>query len=124
MDQAARVLFESVDLIRQDMYGLRGRVDVMEGYYGRGFRDLDTRIRSQGRGVTGLYGRVEEVERTLWVARDSTRTHWQRTTTLESMLAAEMRYGRESRRRIEELEATQLELIAGIHRLRRERDQV
>ncbi|PWA53717.1 hypothetical protein CTI12_AA330040 [Artemisia annua] len=77
-----------------------------------GLRDLDARILSQARGVTGLYGRVDEMDRTLWTARDSARTHWQRTTALESMLAAEMRYARETRRRIEELEATQHEIIA------------
>ncbi|PWA51870.1 hypothetical protein CTI12_AA458700 [Artemisia annua] len=116
--RAAGVLLESVALIRQDVYGLRARVDGMGGNFGRELRDLDARIRSQGRGVTGLHGRVEDMDRTLWIARDSARTHWQRTTTLESMMAAEMRYARESRRRIEELEATQHEIIASIERLR------
>ncbi|PWA45253.1 hypothetical protein CTI12_AA519300 [Artemisia annua] len=77
--------------------------------------NLDSRIRYARREHGHTHGRVEDLERTLWMARDTSRNQGQKISALETMLANQMNMCQEH---FSNMEAAQLELEKEVRYLR------
>ncbi|PWA45947.1 hypothetical protein CTI12_AA407220 [Artemisia annua] len=81
--------------------------------------NLDSRIRYARREHGHTHGRVEDIERTLWMARDTARTQGQNISALETMLANQMNM---CQKRFSNMEFAQLELEKEVRYLRQRRN--
>ena len=123
MDRAASVLFEDAIADRRERADLRARFDGLARTHSRELWELESRFHGMGRGQARFHGRLTDTERDLEVAQFTIQAQGQRIISLESMLGAQLMINQEYRGRFEQLEATQKELVAGMERLRLERDR-
>ncbi|PWA94614.1 hypothetical protein CTI12_AA058670 [Artemisia annua] len=112
-------LFKRADAERRTMIELGMTVGEIKDKTNQELGNLDLRIRYARREHGHTHGRVEDIERTLWMARDTARTQGQKISTLETMLANQMNMCQE---RFSNMEAAQLELEKEVRYLRQRRN--
>ena len=121
MDRGACVLFEDAIADRRERADLLARVEWLDRTHSQELWELGNRFRGLGRGQARAHNRMRGTERALEVTRDTIQAYGRRIASLESMLGAQLMINRENSRRLEQFEATQAELVAGMERLRLER---
>ncbi|PWA40506.1 hypothetical protein CTI12_AA556290 [Artemisia annua] len=99
-DRNLDTLFQRADAERRAVGEIKDKTNQELG-------NLDSRIRYARKEHGHTHGRVEDIERTLWMARDTARTQGQKISALETMLANQMNMCQE---RFSNMEFAQLEL--------------
>ncbi|PWA65120.1 hypothetical protein CTI12_AA338250 [Artemisia annua] len=118
-DRNLDTLFKRADAERRAVFDLGMKVGEIKDKTNQELGNLDSRIRHARREHGHTHGRVEDIERTLWMARDTARTQGQKISALETMLANQMNMCQE---RFSNMEATQLELEKEVRYLRQRRN--
>ncbi|PWA13730.1 hypothetical protein CTI12_AA631030 [Artemisia annua] len=114
-DRNLDTLFQRADAERRAVFDLGMKVGEIKDKTNQELGNLDSRIRYARREHGHTHGRVEDIERTLWMARDTARTQGQKISALETMLANQMNMCQE---RFSNMEAAQLELEKEVRYLR------
>lgn len=121
MDRAACVLFEDAIADRRERSDLMARFEWLDRTHSQELWELGSRFCALGRGQARAHNRLRGTERALEITRDTVQAQGQRIASLESMLGVQLMINRENSRRLEQLESTQAELVAGMEQLRLER---
>ncbi|PWA90553.1 hypothetical protein CTI12_AA045930 [Artemisia annua] len=119
-DRNLDTLFQRADAERRAVFDLGMKVGEIKDKTNQELGNLDSRIRYARREHGHTHGRVEDIERTLWMARDTARTQGQKISALEIMLANQMNMCQE---RFSNMEFAQLELEKEVRYLRQRRNQ-
>ncbi|PWA61708.1 hypothetical protein CTI12_AA370190 [Artemisia annua] len=106
-DRNLDTLFQRADAERRAVFDLGMKVGEIKDKTNHELGNLDSRIRYARREHDHTHGRVEDIERTLWMARDTARTQGQKISALETMLANQMNM---CQKRFSNMEFAQLEL--------------
>ncbi|PWA85019.1 hypothetical protein CTI12_AA153780 [Artemisia annua] len=114
-DRNLDTLFKRADAERRAVFDLGMKVGEIKDNTNQELGNLDSRIRYARREHGHTHGRVEDIERTLWMARDTARNQGQKISALETMLANQMNMCQE---RFSNMEAAQLELEKEVRYLR------
>lgn len=112
-------MFKRADAERRAICELGIKINEIKDNTDQELGSLDSRVRSARREHGHTHGRIEDIERTLWMARDTARNQSQRIAALETMLANQMNMCQE---RFSNIEAAQLELEKEIRYLRQRRN--
>ncbi|PWA46770.1 hypothetical protein CTI12_AA505340 [Artemisia annua] len=112
-------LFKRSDAERRAIFDLGMTVEKIKDKSNQELGNLDSRIRYSRKEYGHTHERVEDVERTLWMARDTARNQGQKISALETMLANQMSI---CQRRFSDMETAQLELEKEIRYLRKRRN--
>ncbi|PWA41721.1 hypothetical protein CTI12_AA551330 [Artemisia annua] len=118
-DRNLDTLFKRAEDERRIMFELGINVGKIKDKSNQELGNLDSRIRYARREHGHTHGRVEDIERTLWMARDTARTQAQKISALETMLANQMNMCQE---RFSNMEAAQLELEKEVRYLHQRRN--
>ena len=114
-DRNLEALFKRADAERRTICELGIKINEIKDNTNQELGSLDSRVRSARREHGHTHGRIEDIERTLWMARETARSQGQKIAALESMLANQMNMCQE---RFSNMEAAQLELEKEIRYLR------
>ncbi|PWA41829.1 hypothetical protein CTI12_AA476960 [Artemisia annua] len=109
------MLFKRADAERRTMIELGMTIGEIKDKTNQELGNLDSRIRYARREHGHTHGIVEDIERTIWMARDTSRNQGQKISALETMLANQMNMCQE---RFSNMEAAQLELEKEVRYLR------
>ncbi|PWA57525.1 hypothetical protein CTI12_AA409330 [Artemisia annua] len=109
----------TADAERRAVFDLGMKVGEIKDKTNQELGNLDSRIRYARREHGHTHGRVEDIERTLWMARDTARNQGQNISALETMLANQMNMCQE---RFSNMEFAQLELEKEVRYLRQRRN--
>ncbi|PWA97783.1 hypothetical protein CTI12_AA026050 [Artemisia annua] len=118
-DRNLDTLFKRSEDERRIMFDLKINVGEIKDKSNKEIGNLDARFRYAKREHDHTHGRVEDIKRTLWMARDAARTEGQRISALETMLANQMKMCQEH---FSNLEAAQLEFKKEVRYLRQRRN--
>ncbi|PWA81563.1 hypothetical protein CTI12_AA186410 [Artemisia annua] len=118
-DRNLDTLFQRADAERRAVFDLGMKVGEIKDKTNQELGNLDSRIRYARREHGHTHGRVEDIERTLWMARDTARTQGQKISALETMLANQMNM---CQKRFSNMEFAQLELEKEVRYLRQRRN--
>ena len=118
-DRNLDTLFQRADAERRAVFELGMKVGKIKDKTDQELGNLDARVRYARKEHGHTHGRVEDIERTLWMARDAARAQGQKISALESMLANQMNMCQE---RFSRMEAAQFELEKEIGYLRQRRN--
>ena len=108
-------MFKRADAERRTICELGIKINEVKDNTNQELGSLDSRIRYARREHGHTHSRVEDIERTLWMARDTARTQGQKISAIETMLANQMNMCQE---RFSNMEAAQLELEKEVRYLR------
>ena len=89
-DRNLDALFKRADAERRTMCELGIKIGEIRDRTNQELGNLDSRIRYARIEHGHTHGRVEDIERTLWMARDTARTQGQKISAFETMLANQM----------------------------------
>ncbi|PWA53374.1 hypothetical protein CTI12_AA445740 [Artemisia annua] len=118
-DRNLDTLFKRADAERRALFDLEMKVGEIRDKTNKELGNLESRIRYARREHDHTHGRVEDIERTLWMARDTARNQGQKISALETMLANQMNMCQE---RFSNMEAAQIELEKEVRYLRQRRN--